>query len=183
LFARFKEPLLYGAISALLDCARVAGDAIEKPQYAAEAMHPVFARIKRALKDSNSCAANSEALSSAENFAILLKELFFYMSVHKISATTQMKKEIFFLQKACQLAPKLISNNRKAALEKINSHCHTAIKQLDLIGQTQNIALTGSFPENLKFSSIYLRLETIFSALQICALKIYQSYISAGEKK
>ena len=147
------------------------GDLAAAPAGAPAFFKPLRAGLARAAASGGPNPQGSAALSAAEDFTLRLEKTFSDMALLQAPPDAPVKEALIYLSKACSLTPVVLSRNRREhALREILGLSAVGRKALSLARDAASRPASGPHPggfaQNLKFSSIYSRLDTVFDALE-----------------
>lgn len=147
------------------------GDLAAAPSGAPAFFRPLRAELDRAAASGGPNPGGSAALSAAEDFTLRLEKTFSDMALLDAPPDSPVKEALIHLAKACELAPALLSRNRRErALKETLGLSAGGRRALALarasVSRPANGPQPGGFAQNLKFSSIYSGLDSVFDALE-----------------
>jgi len=147
------------------------GDLTAAPAGAAAFFKPLLTELSRAAASGNPGPAGSAALAAAEDFARRLEKTFSDMALLGAAPDAPVKEALRYLEKACELAPDLLSRfRRERALKAALGLSAGGRKALSLAREAASRPASGpqpgGFAQNLKFSSIYSGLDAVFDAFE-----------------
>ncbi len=173
---KLTDGRLRAVTAALTGCGRALGDLENSPAAAPSLLR----RYRQALESARSADSSPEAgraLAAADDFAARLEKTFSDMALLDARTDAPCREALLRLQLACALSPRLLSRyGRARASRDLLSHCAAGRKALALAAAAAAAAAAADpagFPRNLKFSSIYSGLDSVFEALERCAGSLY----------
>lgn len=147
------------------------GDLTAAPAGAPAFFKPLLARLAPAAAGGAPGPAGSAALAAADDFARRLEKTFSDMALLAAPPDAPVREALLYLAKACGLAPALLSRfRRERALASALALSAGGRKALALAREAASRPASGpqpgGFAQNLKFSSIYSGLDSVFDAFE-----------------
>ncbi len=171
---RLTDKRLRATLGTVTGCGEALGDLEREPAAAPTLLRP-FRKELDSARAAGSSQEAGRALAAADDFAARLEKTFSDMALLQVRPDSPSREALLHLQRACSLTPRLLSRSgRAAASAELLAHCATGRKALSLaLSAAEAAGSPSSFPLNLKFSSIYSGLDSVFEALERCAGSLY----------
>lgn len=168
---KLTDTRLKAVLSAVARSGAALGDLTAAPAGAAGFFSPLRAGLSLAAAAAPPDPATSAALSAADDFTRRLEKTFSDMTLLGAPPDAPVKEACIYLAKACELTPALLSRfRRERALRTTLGLSAGGRKALSLArnaaSRPASAPLPGGFAQNLKFSSIYSGLDSVFDALE-----------------
>ncbi len=168
---KLTDPRLKAVLNAAGRSGAALGDLTAAPAGAAAFFKPLHAALANAAASGAPAPASSAALAAAEDFTRRLEKTFSDMALLGVQPNAPVKEALIYLEKACGLAPALLSRlRRERALKEALGLSSGGRKALSLARDAASRPASGpqpgGFAQNLKFSSIYSGLDSVFDAFE-----------------
>ncbi len=148
------------------------GDLAAEPGRAGELLGPTQEALRLAAV-AGGPEASAAARAAAADFAALLEKAFSDMALHGVKPDAAMTEALGCAQRACTLAPRLLSpSGRTWGAASARALCAAGRKALSQASAAARSDVAG-FPANLKFCSIYSGLDGALDALQRCCEALF----------
>jgi hypothetical protein len=145
------------------------GDLAAEPGGAASFFAPLKTTLAAAAGAAPKNPAGAAALTAAEDFVLRLERTFSDMARLETPPDAAARHALLCLTRACALTPRLVSLSAGArALSEAMAFCRSGRKALALTAASATGA-PGEFTMNIKFSTIYSGLDSVFYAFERCA--------------